>query len=133
MSSENADQLAILNGGVEIEVTKIDSSKERVKVRQLPIRLIPEWMANLGNEPRLIELYLNENTEFVDRIVVEHQELILEIGQKLNFPTYDRWIARMQAATGRALNTAEAVAASNETIKARTQALGMPAPTSPSP
>lgn len=130
-SSSNVDQLTILNGGVEIDVTRIDGSKERAKVRQLPLRLIPQWTQELMNEPKLVELYVERDQAWVDSIIIEDQERILELGGQLNYPIFDRWTARLQATTGRALQLAENRAAATETIKARAQALGMPVPTSP--
>lgn len=51
-------ELQVLNGGIEIDVVKIDGSSEKVKVRQLPISLIGEWGHNQGaeNEAYLVEL-----------------------------------------------------------------------------
>jgi ABC-type dipeptide/oligopeptide/nickel transport system ATPase component len=63
-------ELQILNGGIEINVVKIDGSSEKVKVRQLPISLIGEWGRNQGgeNEAYLIELLCDR----VDRTTAYH-------------------------------------------------------------
>jgi hypothetical protein len=50
------NELEVLNGGVEITVTKIDGSSEQVKVRQLPMSLVGEWGSMQGDEAGLIDL-----------------------------------------------------------------------------
>jgi hypothetical protein len=51
-----ATELQILNGGIEIDAVKIDGSQEKVKVRQLPPRLLGEWGNCQGDEAYLVEL-----------------------------------------------------------------------------
>ena len=53
---EPASEIEIIAGGVTITVRKIDGSQEQVKVRQLPMRLVPEWAALQGQEADLVEL-----------------------------------------------------------------------------
>lgn len=50
------NELDVLNGGVEITVTKIDGSSEQVKVRQLPMSLVGEWGRMQGDEAGLVDL-----------------------------------------------------------------------------
>jgi hypothetical protein len=50
------DELQILNGGVELDVVKIDAGSERVKVRQLPIALVGQWGTNQNDEAFIVEL-----------------------------------------------------------------------------
>jgi hypothetical protein len=63
MSEQNvtSDGLAIVLGAVEIEVEfRGDGSKEKVQVRQLPIRLLNDWSHMLGDEASLVELYCDK-------------------------------------------------------------------------
>jgi hypothetical protein len=47
-ASTASEELAVLNGGVEIDVEKIDGSLETVTVRQLPISLVGQWRRFAG-------------------------------------------------------------------------------------
>jgi hypothetical protein len=57
-ASTASDELAVLNGGVEIDVEKIDGSFETVQVRQLPSALLPQWWNpdNQRDEAFIVEL-----------------------------------------------------------------------------
>src|SRR4051812_35160459 len=63
-------EVQVLNGGIEIDVVKIDGTSEKVKVRQLPISLIGEWGRNQAgeNEADLIELLCDK----IDRTTAFH-------------------------------------------------------------
>jgi hypothetical protein len=69
-SDSGVTDAQILNGGIEIEVAKIDGSLEKVKVRQLPISIVGEWGHNQSgeNEAYLIELLCDK----VDRATTFH-------------------------------------------------------------
>lgn len=55
-TTEAPSELEIINGGIELDVVKIDGGSERVKVLQLPISRIGEWGNCQGDEAYLIEL-----------------------------------------------------------------------------
>jgi len=60
----------ILNGGIEINVIKIDGSSEKVKVRQLPISLTKRWaqLESQADEAGLVELLCDK----IDRTTEHH-------------------------------------------------------------
>ena len=74
-------ELQILNGGIEIEVVKIDGGQEKVKVRQLPISVLGEWGRNQGGEAEayLVELLCDK----VDRTTVHHLQNALMIEMRV--------------------------------------------------
>ncbi len=83
-------ELQVLNGGIEIEVVKIDGSAEKVKVRQLPISLIGEWGRNQGaeNEAYLVELLcdkVDRATEYNLRNARLTEIRVLQILQQAEF------------------------------------------------
>lgn len=52
--------LAPILGAIEITVTKRNGAQEKVKVRQLPIRLLGEWSRVIEEESALVELYCDQ-------------------------------------------------------------------------
>jgi hypothetical protein len=92
----------ILNGGIELDVVKIDGSSEKVKVRQLPISLIGEWGRNQGgdNEAYLIELLCDK----VDRTTSFHLQnarmiemRVMQILQQADFKQMEPIEIRLKA------------------------------------
>lgn len=95
-------ELQIINGGIEITVTKIDASSEKVKVRQLPISLIGQWGQNQGSE---FEAYLVELLcDKIDSATVYHLQnarmidiRVLQILQQAPFDQIDAIEKRLRA------------------------------------
>jgi hypothetical protein len=99
-SSAN-DELITIAGGIEIEVAHLDGSKESVKVRQIPISKIQQFVVALGNEAACIELYCDKpaptqpnETRWADTLTFESANAILDKGQELNLPFLAAWFRR---------------------------------------
>ena len=89
-----ATPLQVLNGGVEIVVEHLTGEKETIKVRQIPLRLMPRYGMAQGDEGKLAELFVNKDEAWVDGITQESQEQIVEIGDRLNIDPFFRWSQR---------------------------------------
>jgi hypothetical protein len=72
----------VINGGIEIEVQKINGSVEKVKVRQLPQRFIPDYGRLGDNESDLVELLcdkIDNSTGYHMRNAIIIEQRLLEI------------------------------------------------------
>jgi hypothetical protein len=145
------NQYAVVLGCVEIEVTLRSGQREKVKVRQLPIRLLSDWSRLAGDEAGLAELYCDKadkkageqlrnlrtqdfglvqlitkatdreevqkhtdelamirnkidaliaEASWDDQLTPDSHDEIIRIGNELNRPRFDRWIADRHAAIG---------------------------------
>jgi hypothetical protein len=89
------DELITIAGGVDLEVTKQDGSKETVKVRQIPISKIDFGTAvGSGDEASAIALYCDKPKEWVDALDLQSLNAVADKGQELNLPFYGAWFRR---------------------------------------
>ena len=99
---ENTDPttptLVIVNGGMDISVKFLDGKEELIKVRQLPLRLMPAYGAAQGDEGKLCELFTDKDTAWVDSLETESQEQIVETGDSINIDFFARWAGRRMKA-----------------------------------
>ena len=89
-----ATPLQVILGGVEIPVQHLDGKEELIKVRQIPLRLMPRYGVSQGDEAALIELFTNKDASWVDGLTQESQERIVELGDRLNIDPFFRWSQR---------------------------------------
>jgi hypothetical protein len=125
--------LIILNGGVETAATLRSGSKQTVKVRQLPVRLLPLWADLQGDEPALVELYCEQESGWADTLEIESYEAIVALGEELNRPTFDRWTTRLNTSTGLSLAALDRAKAANSKALASAKALLGSAPSVDTP
>ncbi len=59
-ATESNRALAPVLGGIEITIKKRSGAEEKVKVRQLPVRLLNDWSMSIGDEATLVELYCDK-------------------------------------------------------------------------
>jgi hypothetical protein len=83
-----------LYGGVELEVNLVAGGTEKVFVRQIPIRLMPQMMANLENENQLVELFCDRPKGWSDSITPESFEKVVQEGERMNTDFFVRWFQR---------------------------------------
>jgi hypothetical protein len=88
------DELVTIAGGVEMEVTHQDGSKETVKVRQIPISKIQKFVVALGDEAGTIGLYCDKPSEWADTLSLDSASAVLDKGQELNLPFLSAWFRR---------------------------------------
>lgn len=91
--------LVILNGGVEIEVTRLDGTPDLVKVRQLPLRHMAKYGDIQGDEGKIIELVTGKDAAWVDGLALESQEEIVILADRLNLDPFLRWSMRRLTST----------------------------------
>jgi len=94
------NELQILAGGVELEVELRDGSKTTVKVQQLSIRKLDQWLRLMGQEPEQVELCCAQENGWSDNVVTGDYEKLVALMEELNRPTLDRWLTRLQGAIG---------------------------------
>lgn len=83
-----------LFGGLELDATLISGQTERVFVRQIPIRQMPQMLAALEDENRLMELFCDKPEGWSDSLTVESFEKIVTEGERLNADFFSRWVQR---------------------------------------
>jgi hypothetical protein len=100
-SQSDASEIITIAGGVEMEVTHADGSKERVKVRQIPISKIQQFVVALSDEASAIELYCDKplpkepnQPRWADTLTFESAAAILDEGLKLNSFFLEGWFRR---------------------------------------
>jgi hypothetical protein len=89
------EELITIAGGVELEVAyQNNGHKEMVKVRQIPISKIQNFVFALANEAEAIELYCDKPKGWADTLSVESASAIADKGQELNLPFFAAWFRR---------------------------------------
>lgn len=90
-------RFTILTAGVDFEIALLDNSKQTVKVRQLPVRLMSAYLEAQGDEPKMIELATGLQPEVVDSLTQEsHADLVAKI-EEVNADFFSAWGNRQKA------------------------------------
>lgn len=91
------EQMNVLLGGERIDVTVRGlegDTTESVLVRELPIRLIPLYGQIVDRDDLAIEMYCEKPKGWSDQLSLESAEKVLEIGERLNWDFFLRWLER---------------------------------------
>jgi hypothetical protein len=99
--NEIRPQIETVLGGSEITVTFIDGSTEKVKVRQLPIRLYQRYLETMDKESEMVELLTGMKPMRVDALTYESHEAIVAEGERVNGGFFGRWLQRSKERTQR--------------------------------
>ena len=83
--------MTTLLGGEDFVAIKLDDTIETVRIRQLSIRLYPQYLAALNSEPRTVALYCDKAEGWVDSLTLESFEGILLRGEEINRDFFTRW------------------------------------------
>ena len=102
-------ELQTIFGGREIEIRLADGTTDKVKVRQLPIRLLGQYADLHTDEPALVELLVGKPDGFADNLAIESYEEIIAVGKELNDGPFERWVNRQAAAVKNTLRTLEII------------------------
>jgi hypothetical protein len=93
--TKQQQELVTIAGGVEMEVAyQNNGDREKVKVRQIPISKIQNFIFAMGNESEAIELYCDKPKGWADTLSVESASAIADKGQELNLPFFKAWFRR---------------------------------------
>ena len=94
-TDKQQQELITIAGGVEMEVSyQNNGDKETVKVRQIPISKIQNFIFVMANESEAIELYCDKPKGWADTLSVESASAIADKGQELNMPFFAAWFRR---------------------------------------
>jgi hypothetical protein len=81
-------------GGRPVVAAYLDGTHETVKVQQLLIRQLPEYLAAIDNENKLVELLCDKPSGWSDNLRIESHEAILAAGEELNSERFFAWLRR---------------------------------------
>src|SRR6202008_3376798 len=92
----SADELITIAGGVELEVTHKDGSKETVKVREIPATKIQlfTFATGWGKEAEQVAIYCDKPVEWTDTLTIASFNAIADKGLEINFDFFEAWHVR---------------------------------------
>jgi len=88
------NDLENIRGGMDLELSLVGGGTEQVFVRQIPIRLMPQLLAALEDEPRMVELFCDRPEGWSETLTPEAFEKIVAEGERLNADFFSRWLRR---------------------------------------
>lgn len=88
--------LTDLLGFVETDVLHIDGQTERVRVRQLPVKDMPRYLAVLEDEPATVELFCDKPKGWAETLTPEAFNDIMTKGEGMNLDFLAQHAARVQ-------------------------------------
>jgi hypothetical protein len=94
-TEKQKQELITIAGGVEMEVSfQNNGDKETVKVRQIPISKIQNFIFAMSNEADAIEVYCDKPKGWADTLSIESASAVADKGQELNLPFFAAWFRR---------------------------------------
>jgi hypothetical protein len=88
------ERMITLNGGVEMMVTHLDRSTEKVKVRQIPATKLEAFMTKLADESLSVSIYCDRPIEWVDTLEQKSINEICDKGLEINESFLNAWCRR---------------------------------------
>ena len=88
------DSMTTLCGGKDFEVKLSSGKTEKVFLRQLPIRLMPQLLAVLEDEPKMVELFCDRPEGWSEALTPASFESLVIEGEKVNADFFGRWLQR---------------------------------------
>ena len=85
--NEQANIITIA-GGVHMEVTHIDGSRETIKVRQIPATKIEAFMQKLSDESFSASIYCGKPQSWIDTLTQDSLNEVIEKGWKSTSLSY---------------------------------------------
>ncbi len=125
------NDLITIAGGVDLEVTHLDGSKETVKIRQIPATKLEQFVQRLSDEATSISIYCDKPREWADSLEAASASAICDKGMEINGPFFKAWFRRQ--ANWRDMTNTGAIAELQKKIDSMVEALrsGNFAPQSP--
>ncbi len=93
------DSLTTVLGGTELEVTRIDGTKERVQVRALPITKMQEYLDSILDEIATVALSCDRSRAWAESLTPQSFNQVAETGVDLNLPFFSAWMKRRMRVT----------------------------------
>jgi len=89
------EELITVAGGIDLTVNfQNGNGSEVVKVRQIPISKLQEYLNGLGDDAKTIELYCDKPKGWADTLTIQSANAIADKGQEINLPFLDAWWRR---------------------------------------
>lgn len=88
------DSMETLKGGREMVAYTIDRKTEIVFLRQLPVRLLPQYLATIDDEAARLELLADKPAGWADKLTADSHVELLEVGEGLNSDSFSAWLRR---------------------------------------
>lgn len=88
------DSIATLTGGRQMTARFANGTSEAVTLRQVPIRLMPAYLATMDDEPALLELVADKPKGWADGLTIESHEELIAASEALNSDTFFAWLRR---------------------------------------
>lgn len=83
--------LAVVRGGVDLEVEYQDGHRETVKVRKLPLDDMERYLGCLKKASSSIELFCERPAGWSAQLTEESQMALFKKGTELNLPLLEGW------------------------------------------
>lgn len=71
-----------------------DGKQEIVFLRQLPVRILPQYLATIDDEAGRLELIADKPAGWADKLTVDSHVELLEVGEGLNSDSFSAWLRR---------------------------------------
>jgi len=88
------DSIATITGGRTMQARYTDGTGGEVFLRQVPIRLLPKYLAALDDEPAMLELVADKPTGWADKLTIESHTELVAASEALNSDTFFAWLTR---------------------------------------
>lgn len=88
------DELTTALGGVSLEVTREDGSKETVFVRRLRAKDMPNFLLAIEDEEKQIQLACGQSAEWIEGLSAESYNVVADQVQELNLAFFEGWFRR---------------------------------------
>jgi len=88
------DSMATLMGGKQLVAYHLDGTQEIVDLKQLPVRLFPQYLATIDDEASRLEMILGKPAGWADTITSDSHVELLEAGEGLNSDSFSAWLRR---------------------------------------
>lgn len=92
--SEGPTQMETLLGGIELTVEKLDRTTETVRVRQLPVKLYPQYLLCMEDEPAMVELFCDRKAGWSEGLAPQSFQKVVEEGERINADFFESWYRR---------------------------------------
>jgi len=88
------DSMDTITGGRDITARLTNGTIEAVRLRQLPVRLLPKYLETIDDEPARIELVADKPKGWADGLTLASHEELLAASEALNSDTFFAWLRR---------------------------------------
>lgn len=81
-------------GGVSLDVQRSDGSTEQVLIRDLPMKVLPDYWSRIEDESGTVELFCDKPPGWAEGLTRESFERVLAVGEERNLDFLLRYSRR---------------------------------------